>query len=73
MEHSALQEKFSDCIHIFAVKRVANEIDAIHDIHPELDVSGMKIYVVYNYNSSPSILFLKTTLIQDLTLILHGK
>ena len=40
MEYLALQELLSDCIHILAVKKVVSEIDAIHDIHPQLDVSG---------------------------------
>ena len=37
MEYLALQELLSDCI---AVKKVVSEIDAIHDIHPQLNVSG---------------------------------
>ena len=40
MEYLDLQELVSDCIHILAVKKVVSEIDAIHDIHPQLDVSG---------------------------------
>ena len=46
MEYLDLQELVSDCIHILAVKKVVSEIDAIHDIHTQLDVSGNIIIII---------------------------
>ena len=49
MEYLALQELLSDYIHILAVKKVVSEIDAIHDIHTQLDVSGNIIIIICLY------------------------
>ena len=40
IEYSVLQSIVPDCIHIDTMRNIVVEVDAIHDIHPQLDFSG---------------------------------